>query len=179
MGGGVGQSTVPRFEVRAVGSWAQRSGCADHAITALGSERLAALCRGECYNPSERRRSIERIEIVRIRPQRYPGEPLDALIEDPWQRFECPADPNGCRVEFEDPEFVPSGRDTVYYARAIEEKSSAIHGSNPLGCTYDETGNCVAIEPCGVRVPKSEDCLSETRQRAWSSPIFVDYRERG
>jgi hypothetical protein len=168
----------PRFEVRAVGSFVQKPGCPDDSLRALGEDRLAALCRGECYHPSDRRRRIERIEVVRIRPQAFAGESVAGLVEDPWRRFDCPTDGAGCRVEFEDPDFEASGRDAVYYVRAVEEPILAIHGSNPLGCEYDEAGRCIRVEPCGIRVPKSEECLSETRQRAWSSPIIVDFGAR-
>ena len=119
---------------------------------------------GLCFD-GDRRRPISRIEIIRILPQNHPGEPLAELIQDPWRVFECAPDEAGCLVEFEDPEFA---RDSVYYARALEAPSLAIHGSNPLGCRYDESGRCLEVEPCGVRVPASEDCLSETQQRAWS-----------
>ena len=121
------------------------------------------------------RRRIERIEVVRIRPQSHAGEDVAQLVEDPWRSFDCPANPAGCSIEFDDPDFAAAARDAVYYVRAIEAPSMAIHGSNPLGCSYDEAGRCISVSPCGVRVPKSEDCLSETRQRAWSSPILVDF----
>ena len=64
---------------------------------------------------------------MRIRPQRAPGEPVGALIEDPWRRFACPADPAGCAVEFEDPDFAAGGRDAIYYVRAIQEPTPAVN----------------------------------------------------
>ena len=71
-----------------------------------------------------------------------------------------------------DDDYLKSGRDALYYVRAIEQPSQAI-GADPLGCTRDVDGRCIEIEPCFAR-PESDDCLSETEQRAWSSPIFVD-----
>ena len=97
---------------------------------------------------------------------------MKPLIEDPWQVFECPADPAGCQVAFADTDFVPGSRDTVYYVRAIEAPSQAV-GADPLGCRYDESGRCVEIDPCSQR-PEDDDCLGETEERAWSSPIFLD-----
>ena len=43
-------------------------------------ERLEQLCGGECDHPSERRRRITRIEVVRVRPQLEPGEPVLPLL---------------------------------------------------------------------------------------------------
>ena len=178
MGATVRQATAPRFRVRAVGSFEQLPGCPDYSVRALSPERLDRLCRDECYHPSDERRRITRIEIVRIRPQNRPDEPIGPLVEDPWRSFECAGDPAGCEVGFTDPEFAGAGRDAVYYARAIEEPSLAIHGSDPLRCTRDENGDCVEADPCALRTPRDDDCLAETEQRAWSSPIFVDYARR-
>jgi hypothetical protein len=122
------------------------------------------------------RRLVTRIEIVRIRPQITKGEPMDPLIEDPWKTLACPPDRAGCSVEFDDPDFPALGRDVVYYARAIEEKSQAVNAAN-LRCTYDAEGNCVSMNPCwgDWRTPASDTCLGETEERAWSSPIYVDW----
>ncbi len=78
-------------------------------------------------------------------------------------------------IEFGDADFPGGGRDTVYYARAIEAPAQLIHGSNPLGCSYDTSGDCMKIEPCAGATPASDDCLSEAEPRAWSSPIYVDF----
>lgn len=175
MGSSVRRTSLPRFRVRAAGSFEQNPGCPDYAEAALGSERIDHVCQGECYNPSDERRPITRIEVVRIRPQESKSEPVGELVEDPWRTFPCPADGTGCVIEFADADFAKERRDTVYYARAIEAPDQLIHGSNPLGCTYDDAGNCLSIDPCGSNAPASEDCLSEAEPRAWSSPIFVDY----
>ncbi len=175
MGSTTRRTAMPRFRVRAAGSFEQKPGCPDHATAALGAERAEQICRGECYHPSDTRRPIARIEVVRIRPQTSEAEPLEGLVEDPWRSFPCPADGGGCVIEFADMDFSGEARDTVYYARAIEAPDQLIHGSNPLGCSYDETGNCTSVTPCGAGAPVDDDCLSEGEPRAWSSPIYVDY----
>lgn len=141
----------------------------------LSPERLARLCRDECHNPGDARLAIAAIEIVRIRPQAFPGEPVDRLIEDPWLRFECAPDPAGCAVSFEDLEFPSLGRDTLYYARALQVETPAVNGAN-LHTELDAAGNAVATSPCygDFRTARGEDCLAPVQERAWSSPIFVD-----
>jgi hypothetical protein len=175
MGGDVRLAQPPRFEVRAVGAFKQKPGCPGYSTTALSPERLDRLCKGECYNPSDERKQITRIEVVRIRPQTRPGEPLAPLIEDKWRTFPCPPSGAGCAVQFDDPDFVVSGRPAVYYVRAIEEPSPAINGAN-LRCTYDASGNCLGVHPCygDYRTSRTDDCLSPIEERAWSSPIYVD-----
>ncbi len=175
MGSATSRSESPRFRVRAMGSFEQKPGCPEHVIDALGQERVDHICRGECQNPSETRRPIQRIEIVRIRPQIAEDEPLDGLVEDPWRTLPCPADGSGCAVEFADEEFAASERDAVYYVRAIEAPDLLIHGANPLGCQRDEQGSCIEISPCGMNSPYEDDCLGEAEPRAWSSPIFVNH----
>jgi hypothetical protein len=172
MGSQVALDQPPVFQVRAVGSYVQKPGCPPDASDALGADRLDRLCRGECYHPTDERRPITRIEVVRIRPQLGASEAIAPLIEDPWQVLECPGDPAGCQVAFADTEFVSEGRDAVYYVRAIEAPSQAV-GADPLGCQTDESGRCVAIDPCSRR-PEADECLGETEERAWSSPIYID-----
>jgi hypothetical protein len=174
MGSEVVTDTVPRFRVRAVGSFEQRPGCPDYAVRALGAERLKHLCRGECYHPGDRRRLITRIEVVRIRPQQYRGEPVARLIEDAWRTFPCPPSPAGCVVEFDDPQFPVAGRETVYYVRAIQEPSPAVNAGG-LRCERDAAGACTRVRPCygDFRTPFDDDCLTDNEERAWSSPIFV------
>ncbi len=176
MGSEVAMREAPLFEVRAVGAFEQLPGCPEHTLGALDAERLHHLCRGECYNPSDARKRIRRIEVVRIRPQRRPGEPVERLIEDPWRVFECAPDPAGCRVRFADPDFPASGRNALYYVRAIEEPTPTVNAGN-LRCTNDSSGNCVEVDPCygDFRTDYEDDCLEESEERAWSSPIFVNH----
>ncbi len=162
----------PVFQVRAVGSFAQQPGCPDYAVGALGPERLQRVCLGECYHPTDQRRLITRIEVVRIRPQQSAAEPMAELIDDPWRRFECPADPAGCAVTFSDPDYAGLGRDALYYARVFEQPELAINAGN-LRCERDADGNCLKVHLCGEAGP-DDDCLAEREPRAWSSPIFLE-----
>jgi hypothetical protein len=175
MGGEVRMQRAPRFEVRAVGAFKQKPGCPDYSMTALSPQRLRWLCKGECYNPSDTRKRITRIEVIRIRPQITPGEPVAQLIEDPWRTFACEPSEAGCVVQFEDADFVSAGRPAVYYVRAIEEPSPAVNGGN-LRCKYDESGRCLEVHPCygDYRTDRRDDCLGVIEERAWSSPIYLD-----
>ena len=184
MGSEVARTASPRFEVRAIGSFVQQPGCPDATRDALGDDRLAALCLGECYHPGDERHPIEAIEVVRIRPQRSPDEDVASLIEDPWRTFACDGDPVGCVVRFRDDEFE---RDSVYYARALQSPTLAVNGAQ-LRASYDSAtaapssseasgSQPSSVEPChaGWRTAWDDDCLVPVRERAWSSPIYVDY----
>jgi hypothetical protein len=174
MGSEVSLAQMPRFAVRVVGALEQLPGCPEHAVAGLTPERVARLCKGECYHPGERRRAIRRIEVVRIRPQLRRDEPVQARIEDPWRTFACPPDPAGCSVAFQDPDFVGGARETVYYVRALQEPTPAVNGAQ-LRCTYDAQGRCVDVRPCYASGPDqaTDDCLAPVEERAWSSPIFL------
>ncbi|MBF2755153.1 MAG: DUF3604 domain-containing protein [Gammaproteobacteria bacterium AqS3] len=177
MGSQLNRGTEPRFRVRALGAHEQKPGCPDYSANALGAERLAKLCSNECHNPGDARVPITHIDIVRIRPQKYAGEEVGQLIEDPWRRLECPADGGGCTVEFSDPQYSEYGRDTVYYARAVQQPTPTVNGLN-LRCSYDEEGRCVEVNPCYGERHKTADedfCLADVAHRAWSSPIFLDF----
>jgi hypothetical protein len=173
MGSEVRMAANPRFEVRAVGSFEEQPGCPASSEALLGADEIERLCKGECHHPSDVRRPITRIEIVRVRPQVRSDEPVEALVEDPWRSFECPGDGDGCRIEFEDARFAVDGRETIYYARAIEAPSLAVNADN-LRCTRDDAGQCIAVDRCGTAETEGDDCLAENEERAWSSPIYVD-----
>jgi len=172
MGSEVDLEINPIFRVKAIGAQIQKPGCGLNT-NAKVSEVISQLCKGECFNPSDLRKIITTIEIVRIRPQSYSGEPIDPLIEDPWKTFDCEPSQEGCVVEFEDEQFLGSNREIVYYARAIQEPSQAINGSG-FSCDMDENGSCSSVNLCGdVKGQEEGDCLGELKERAWSSPIFV------
>jgi len=177
MGANVEWSGKPRFRIRAVGSFQQNPGCPDFASGGLDAERLTALCSGECYNPAETRYPIARLEVVRIRPQVRPGEPIAGLIEDPWKTLPCPGDASGCVAEFDDPGFEAGSRDTLYYVRAIQPATPAVNAGG-LRCTKDSTGKCTDVSPCygDWRTAPADDCLAPNEERAWSSPIYLTWK---
>jgi hypothetical protein len=179
MGSEVRLGETPRFEVRVVGSFVQQPGCPDESRSALSPERLDRLCFGECYHPGDERHTIAAIEVVRVRPRLRDDEPVAPLVEDPWLRFDCSPSPHGCVVRFDDPDFEASGRDVVYYVRALQEPTPAINGAN-LRTEFDAEGRATAVSPCYAdeRTPASDECLAPVQERAWSSPIYVDQSPR-
>jgi hypothetical protein len=176
MGSEVRLGGAPRFVVRAAGAFRQKPGCPESSAASLGPEDLARLCMGECYHPSDERLRIDRIEVVRIRPQQRPEEDVNDLIEDVWRRYDCPAGEAGCVVELEDEDFASGGRDALYYVRAIQEPTPGVNAGQ-LRCTRDAAGACVEVNPCygDFRTPLDDDCLAPTEERAWSSPIWVRF----
>jgi hypothetical protein len=164
----------PRFRVRAAGGFKQKPGCPEQILGGISRDRLEGLCRSECYNPSDERHRIDRIEVVRIRPRIDPRESIGELIEDPWRTLPCPGDSEGCVVEFEDGEFLTGGREHIYYVRAIQEPTLAVNAA-ALRPERDEQGRVQGVSPCygDYRTPADDDCLAPNRERAWSSPIFL------
>ena len=175
MGSKVNLEKNPVFEVKAVGSFKQKPGCPDFGLSANDNARLKKICGGECFNPSNERRNITRIEVIKITPQNYNDEPVDELIEDTWKVFDCKPSQDGCKIRFSDREFQRNGRDSVYYVRAIEEPSLRVNGDN-LRCEYDDQGNCIKVNIChgSYLTDKKDDCVSLSEERAWSSPIYVN-----
>lgn len=159
---------VPKFRVRAAGAFEQLPGCSAEVMEALGSERIDRICAGECYHPSDERRQISRVEVVRISRQMSEAEAVEDLIEDPWLTIPCPADEEVCEVEFEDPWYRSAGREVVYYVRAIQEPTPAVNAGQ-LRCNGDECTPCYG----DYRVSFDDDCLSMDQERAWSSPIYL------
>jgi hypothetical protein len=174
MGSEASMSSTPRFRVRAAGDFKQAPGCPDFAALGLSAQRLEHLCGGECYNPTNERIPITRIEVVRIRPQITQGEDVARLIEDVWRSFPCNDVGQGCTIEFSDAQFTRARRDTVYYVRAIQAPTPRINGG-ALRPRLDTRGNTTAVDPCygDWRTPRSDNCLADVEERAWASPIFV------
>ncbi|MEM1391327.1 MAG: DUF3604 domain-containing protein, partial [Pseudomonadota bacterium] len=179
MGSATSTADSPSFTVRAVGAFKQLPGCPEFTMTGLSANRVTNLCANECYNPSDERHLISRIEVVRVRPQAYKDEPVDDLIEDPWRVFDCPDDPAGCAITFTDEDFARSARDTTYYVRAIQEQTLAIN-ADPLNCTRDDEGRCIEVDMCRgdwrADFDDPDECLDPVEERAWSSPIYVNWR---
>ena len=179
MGSATQQSENPTFRVKAKGSFKQLPGCPDYVKEALTVRRLEKMADNECYNPSDDRYRIERIEIIRIKPQINSDEDPINLIEDVWKSFLCDPDSLECTIEFSDDQFEANSRDTLYYARVIEEDTPLVNGGN-LRTKFDNEGNPISVEPCHAdyRLDYTEQCLGPGGHRAWSSPIFIDYKEK-
>ena len=164
----------PIFNVKALVAHFQKPGCMGSSVEAEKQDLIINLCKGECFNPSDIRKNIQRIEVIRIRPQSYEEEPLEGLIEDPWKVFDCEPSQEGCEIEFTDSQFSIGNREVIYYVRAIQSPSLAINADS-LGCEMEE-GKCIEVSLCGDIEGKGVgDCLSKTQERAWSSPIFVNF----
>lgn len=176
MGSELTRRQAPRFRVRALGAFEQQPGCPEHVQAGLAADRIDQLCSGECDHPSDVRHPISRIEIVKIRPQAFAGEPVDALIQDPWLVRDCEPSQAGCTVEFRDAEFADGGRDAIYYARAIQQATPTIN-ADALRCEYDADGNCIRVNPCwgDHRTDEDDACTAPAEHRAWSSPIYVNH----
>jgi hypothetical protein len=177
MGAEVTMSESPQFRVRAQGALQQKPGCPEHALRGLDGERLQALCHGQCYNPSQDRKPLDRIEVVRIRRQASADEAIETLIDDPWKTLNCPGDGFGCVMEFDDPEYPRKGRSTLYYVRAIEKAQPAVNAGGLRCEERREDGSCVKANPCygDSRTALDDDCLAPNEERAWSSPIFLQH----
>lgn len=177
MGSRVAGSAAPRFEVRATGALKQKPGCPDFAKTGLDEKRLAKLCGGECDNPSDERAKITRIEVVKIRPQARTDEDIATLVQDRFIVHQCEAREDGsCTFTFTDPSYAADKRDALYYVKAIQEAEPMIN-AEPLKCERDAAGKCVKVNLCyGDYRSGASACTAPAEPRAWSSPIYVDYR---
>jgi hypothetical protein len=112
---------------------------------------------GECYNPSDTRRSIEKIEVVRIRPRHSRAGDVAGLIDDPCLSFDCLPVQADCSVEFEDLDDAAGGRDSIYYVRAVEQATLHVNADN-LRCEMDDSGACASTKARSLLASK-EDVL--------------------
>jgi hypothetical protein len=165
MGSEITMSQNPQFIVRAAGSFKQKEGCPTESIDSLSPDRLEYLCAGECYNPTNERHIIDRIEVIKITPQSYAGEAVSPLINNEWKSFSC-KNQSECIIEFEDENY---SRDSVYYVRAIQELTPAINGEN-VSASSEEFQLCKG----SFRTDLQDNCLGEVNERAWSSPIYLN-----
>ena len=85
MGSTTSLNVNPTFKVKAVGAFEQKDGCPDYSSTNISEEEISRICKNECYNPSDRRKNISRIEVVKITPQAIPNEKVEDLIVDVWK----------------------------------------------------------------------------------------------
>ncbi len=179
MGDKVERSDNPEFKVVAVGSPKQASGCPDYIKDAFNAKRLEKMAFGECYYPTEKRHRLQRLEVIRIRPQSFKDEPVAPLIEDPWKVFECPKNSAKCEITFKDSEFKNSQRDALYYVRAIEEKTLIANGNTSRNET-DSDGNVIKVNICSGSfiTDANDDCLAQKGHQAVSSPIYTYYKNK-
>jgi hypothetical protein len=176
MGSRMETDAPPTFEVKAVGAFKQKPGCPDFTKSGLDEKRIKDICSGECYNPSDERRLITRIEVVKIRPQSAKGEDISQLIEDRYLVHTCKPSQDGCTFSFSDPDYAKGKRDTIYYVKAIQEPEPTIN-AEPVKCERDGNGKCVKATLCYGDYRSGEDgCTAPSEHRAWSSPIYLDFR---
>ncbi|MEI6894143.1 MAG: DUF3604 domain-containing protein [Colwellia sp.] len=177
MGSRVYMNISPTFEVKAVGSFKQLPGCPAVVFEKLPKARAEKLSLGECYYPSDERYPLDRIEIVRITPQNYADEAIDKLIENQWKVFDCKQQTT-CEISFTDTDFTQDKRDVLYYAKVFEQPIPTINGAN-LRTQFDENNKAISINVChgDYRTDEDDNCSAMVSQRAWSSPIFVDYQQ--
>ncbi len=174
MGSEVKMSAAPRFKIRAVGAFAQKPGCPADVQKAAGADFIKRYCFGECYNPTDKRQVITKVEVIKIEPQISAGEALDKLIQDPYRTLTCPGKAEGCEVTFTDDAYPKRGRPATYYVR-VHQAPTLQYNAAGLRCTRDKDGKCAAIKPClGGHKGAGDNCMARDAERAWSSPIFLE-----
>jgi hypothetical protein len=171
MGSDLVQKEPPRFRVKAVGSPVRIPGCPQVLVEALGQEFIDNVCNGQCYNPSSRRVPVERIEVVKVRQQLDPNEPIEPLIQDPFRVLSCKRGSAVCEAVFDDPAYAGEDRTVAYYVRAIQRETPSVNAQN-LKCSYED-GTCEEMDPCRASPDPDNTCMGVAEERAWSSPIYL------
>jgi len=171
MGSDIIQKRPPRFRVKAVGSPVLKQGCPQVLVDALGRKFIDDVCDGQCYNPSSQRFPIERIEVVKIRQQLSPNEPIGPLVQDPFLVIDCTPGKEACEAEFSDPDYAGEDRTVAYYVRAIQMEMRSVNAQN-FKCSYED-GTCVDMDPCLANPNPDNTCMGVAEERAWSSPIYM------
>ena len=173
MGDRLASRTSPAFEFEVWGGPEELPGCSAATRERWGEGTVNDICLNVCYNPGNRRIGIDRVEVIRITPQITQDEKLSALIEDPYltirnENLDRQGLPSPMfKGSFSDPEFARLERDAIYYIRAIQAPTPAVNGQ-PMRRVDNK------FETCPLYYD-GDDCISMAEERAWSSPIYVDF----
>ena len=168
-----GDAALPgaRGRLASSSSRAARTGRATRSAPSASSGSAAA----SATTRRDERRRITRVEVVRIRPQSRPGEPVAPLIEDPWRAFPCPPDGDGCIGRVRRPGLRrrrPRHRLLRARAPGADAGGQRRQPALPLRRRRAAASRCDACYG-DYRTPVDDDCLAPSAERAWSSPIFV------
>ena len=134
------------------GARASAASCSCRAAPSRRARRCRASASTRCASASATTRptrasAIAAIEVVRDPPAAPTASDLAARIEDPWLRFACPPDPDGCVGALRGSRSSALGATRVYYVRALQAATPAINGAN-LRTRFDADGNAIGVEPC-------------------------------
>ena len=92
--------------------------------------------------------------MIKILPQQFENEPVEGLSRRCVENISLQQ--HQLQISFEDEQFSIGKRDAVYYVRAIEEPSPTL-SADPLGCEFDENGECIKAEICRVGVGENRE----------------------
>ena len=173
MGSTVQAGQSPRFVVEAYGAPVEQAGCSEATRERWGDDVISNVCLNTCYNPGNQRTGIDRIEVIRITPQITAAEKIGDLIRDPYlvipnANRDARGQPRAhFKAEFTDAEFAGLKRDALYYVRVIQTPTEGVNGTPG----YNARGE---MEFCPTE--GQSQCKTPINERAWSSPIYVNYR---
>lgn len=176
MGQRLSSNTTPQFHFEAWGGPEELPGCSRADRQRWGDTVIDNICLNTCFNPGDRRIGIDRIEVIKITPQISADEKISGLIQDPYlviknHNMDASGQPSAkFKGSFVDPAFAIHKRDAIYYIRALQTPTPSVNGK-PM------RNNQGKLETCPLYY-KGDDCKTMAQERAWSSPIYVDWNLR-